>query len=61
MIKFLSILIPLYNEEKTILSVLKKIESINLINNIKKEIIIINDCSTDSSKDIVSNYIKKKI
>jgi len=59
MITCLSIIIPLYNEENTIVSVLKKLASIKLINNIKKEVIIINDCSTDSSEDCVNDFRKQ--
>tara|TARA_B100001769_G_C22102734_1_gene595473 strand:+ start:1139 stop:1843 length:705 start_codon:yes stop_codon:yes gene_type:complete len=52
----LSIIIPLYNEQKTILELLYKIESLK---NINKEIIIIDDCSTDNSLDRLKNYQKK--
>ena len=53
----LSILIPVYNEERTIVDVLNKVQSINLINDLKKEIVIVNDCSTDSSESIIINFI----
>lgn len=43
----LSIIIPAYNEEKTILKILKKIIKVKLTNDLEKEIIIINDCSKD--------------
>ena len=55
----LSIVIPTYNEEATIKTILEKINEVELMNNIKKEIIIVNDCSQDSTKDIVSLFIKK--
>ena len=42
----LTIIIPVYNEENTILKILKKIEMQKYV---KKQIIIIDDCSTDSS------------
>lgn len=48
-IKKLSIVIPAYNEEKTILLILEKIISIQLPNQIEKEIIIVNDCSSDAT------------
>ena len=61
MLKFdkLSILIPVYNEEKTITKILDKIINVKLINDIKKEIIIINDCSTDSGVSIIEKYINE--
>lgn len=43
----LSILIPAYNEEDTILKILKKVEAVKLP--VKKEIIIVDDGSTDST------------
>ena len=55
----LSILIPVYNEEKTIHLILNKIKAVNLTNNIGKEIIIINDNSTDNTKGIIKEYLVK--
>ena len=50
----LSIIIPCYNEEKTILEVISRINKVN-IKNITKEIIIINDGSTDGTIDKIKN------
>jgi len=47
----LSIIIPAYNEKNTILEILKRIESVNL--NLEKEIIIVDDHSTDGTIDIL--------
>ena len=55
--KTLSILIPAYNEEVTIEQILNKVESVELISNLSKEIIVINDYSTDETASIVSRYI----
>lgn len=55
--KKLSIIIPCYNEEKTIIQLLSKIQTVNLAENTIKEIIIINDCSTDSSEKLIRNFI----
>lgn len=52
----LSIIIPAYNEGKTIHLILDKVKAVNLINNIAKEIIIVNDCSTDNTGQAVENY-----
>src|SRR5690554_6454277 len=55
----LSIAIPAYNEGNTIHLILDKIKDVNLINGIEKEIIIVNDCSTDHTEDAVRNYLRK--
>ena len=52
----LSIIIPAYNEGDTIHLVLNKIKAVELINNIKKEIIIVDDCSADNTETSVANY-----
>jgi len=54
-IKKLSIVIPAYNEGKTIHYILDKVKAVSLINNIEKEIIIVNDCSKDSTVEAVEN------
>jgi glycosyltransferase involved in cell wall biosynthesis len=55
----LSILVPAFNEENTILTVLEKLNSISLLNSIEKEIIVINDCSTDNTELIVKTFTNK--
>ena len=54
----LSIIIPAYNEAKTIHLILDKVINTALINNIEKEIIIVNDCSKDNTLEVIENYIK---
>lgn len=54
----LSIIIPVYNEEKTILKILNKLSKVNL--KINKEIIMINDGSKDNSRKIIEDYLKKQ-
>jgi glycosyltransferase involved in cell wall biosynthesis len=56
-IRKLSIIVPAYNEEKTISVILDKILSVRLIQEIEKEIIVVNDCSTDDTERVVKNYI----
>lgn len=53
----LSIIIPMYNEYLTIENVLENILCVNLLDNIEKEIVVVDDCSTDKSKDIVLKFI----
>ncbi len=52
----LSIVIPAYNEGETIHLILNKIKSVDLIGNIKKEIIIVNDCSKDHTEQAIQSY-----
>lgn len=56
-IQKLSILIPAYNEERTICSLLEKVIQSALPEGIAKEIIIVNDCSTDNTEGVVSAFI----
>ena len=53
-----SIIIPCYNEHKTIDEIVNKILSQNKI---EKEIIIIDDCSTDGTKEILQKNINSKV
>ena len=56
-IKKLSIIIPAYNEGSTIHLILDKVKNVHLLDNIEKEIIIVNDCSTDNTEDSIKEYI----
>jgi glycosyltransferase involved in cell wall biosynthesis len=58
LLKKLSILIPAFNEEKTIHEVLIQLGKLQLINGVEKEILVIDDCSTDSTPDLVRQFIK---
>ena len=53
----LSIIIPAYNEERTIHFILDKVKTVQLIGNIEKEIIITNDCSKDDTEGAIMRYI----
>jgi glycosyltransferase involved in cell wall biosynthesis len=55
----LSIIIPIFNESKSIILLLEKIRDVKLNENITKDIIIINDGSTDNSYDVILNYINE--
>ncbi|MAF50482.1 MAG: glycosyl transferase [Nanoarchaeota archaeon] len=55
----LSILIPVYNEEETIQEILKKIDEVDLTSQkVEKEIIIVNDGSTDSTNKKIEDLQK---
>ena len=56
--KTLSIIIPVYNEENTIVSILDALSEVTLIGDYQQEIIMVDDCSTDNSKSIIAKYIK---
>ena len=57
--KSLSIIIPAYNEEKTIHLILDKVKAVELIHGIQKQLIIVNDCSSDDTKGAVEKYISQ--
>jgi glycosyltransferase involved in cell wall biosynthesis len=54
--KKLSIIIPCYNEEKTIIPLLISINKVQLTDGIEKEIVIIDDKSSDNSISIIKKY-----
>ncbi|HEX7413746.1 MAG TPA: glycosyltransferase family 2 protein [Bacteroidia bacterium] len=53
----LSIIIPAYNEERTIHRILEKVASVKLMNDLEKEVIIVNDCSKDDTKGAVQKFM----
>jgi glycosyltransferase involved in cell wall biosynthesis len=55
----LSIVIPVYNEEGTITRILDKIKNVQLTNEIQKEIVIVNDCSTDNTEKAILQFINE--
>ena len=57
--KTLSIVIPAFNEEKTIVKILNKIKGAELPINWDKEILITNDCSTDNTELAIKEYMDK--
>ena len=52
--KKLSIIIPVFNEQATILALLNKLLEIKLLGGISKELVIVNDSSTDESEKLIS-------
>lgn len=52
----LSIVIPAYNEGPTIHHILNKVRAVNLISDIQKEVIIVNDCSRDNTEEAILAY-----
>ncbi|MFK8037742.1 MAG: glycosyltransferase family 2 protein [Crocinitomicaceae bacterium] len=56
-LKKLSIIIPVFNEENTIFDLLKKVDEIKLDNDVEKEVIIVNDASSDGSFDKIKDFL----
>ena len=52
----LSIVIPAYNEGRTIHFILDKVKAVKLIGDIEKEVIIVNDCSKDNTEEAILAY-----
>lgn len=52
----LSVVIPAYNEEKTIQTILEKVRVVQLTGGVTKEIIVVNDCSRDLTEQKVEEY-----
>jgi glycosyltransferase involved in cell wall biosynthesis len=53
----LSVVIPAFNEEKTITEILKRILFVDL-NGIEKELVIVNDCSRDKTIEVLEGFIE---
>jgi glycosyltransferase involved in cell wall biosynthesis len=56
--KKLSIVIPVFNEAKTIHEILDRVLKVELNYGFVKEIILVNDFSSDNSGEVIENYIK---
>ena len=51
----LSVVIPVYNERKTIHEILRRVRAVP----IKKQIVVVDDCSTDGTRDILKDIEKR--
>jgi glycosyltransferase involved in cell wall biosynthesis len=54
----ISIVIPIYNEEKTLDKIISAVENADVFG-LEKEIILVNDCSRDKSKEILEKYSER--
>ena len=53
----LTVIIPAFNESKTILNILQRVLDVDLADNIQKEIVIVDDFSTDATQQVVQQFI----
>lgn len=56
-VKKLSVLVPAYNEENTIQSILSTLMQVKLMSGVEMEIVVVNDCSTDQTKIKLQEFI----
>ncbi len=52
----LSIVVPVYNEKSTILKIIEKVIAVD----VEKEIIIVDDCSTDGTRELIKEKLDGK-
>lgn len=57
--KKLSVVIPVYNERKTIREIIKRVQDVD-ISPLKKEIVIVDNVSTDGTREILKEIAKKE-
>ncbi len=58
MANLLSVVIPVYNEERTLKRILDKVFEVELLGGIQQEVLLINDCSKDASESIIHEYMR---
>ncbi|MBK9505591.1 MAG: glycosyltransferase family 2 protein [Chitinophagales bacterium] len=56
-VKKLSVIVPAYNEEATIATILTTLSNVQLIHDIEMEIIVVNDCSRDNTAANLAAFI----
>lgn len=57
--KTLSVIIPAYNEERTVNEIISKVGNVKFIENLNLEIVVINDASSDKTVEVVKSAIKQ--
>src|SRR4051812_14129541 len=57
-LSMLSVIIPAYNEEKSVGKILNRLSQIRLLNDMAMELIVVNDSSTDRTEEMVLAYMQ---
>jgi glycosyltransferase involved in cell wall biosynthesis len=57
----LSIVIPCYNEKRTIVPLLDRVLAAHLPENVGREVIVVDDCSTDGTHDTLKNFSDRRV
>ena len=52
----LSIIIPAFNESRTIIQLLNRVKDVKLIQNVEKQFVIVNDCSSDNTEELIQQF-----
>ena len=55
----LSIVIPAFNEERTIHQILDRVRAVQLVGGLEKEVILVNDCSRDATEQAIMDYMAR--
>lgn len=55
----LSIIIPVYNEEKTITQLLNAVIDAPIPDTLSKEFVLVNDCSSDNSVEVINEFMRE--
>lgn len=56
MIKKLSVIIPVYNEGRTIYNLLQRVSQVKLDGGLSMELVVVNDCSRDNTSDEIQRF-----
>ncbi|MDZ4844321.1 MAG: glycosyltransferase, partial [Chitinophagales bacterium] len=54
----ISILVPAYNEGKTVTTVLEALSKVKLINDLAREVVVVDDGSKDNTVEVVKKFIE---
>lgn len=52
----LSVIIPAYNEQATIYNILERVSAVKLVQDIEKELVVVNDCSKDGTEAELTRF-----
>ena len=56
--KILSVIVPAYNEERTITTILNKLKNSRSTYDVEKQVIVVNDCSKDKTRQVIEEFVK---